>query len=305
MKKVLLLLVLLTLFTAGYSFWTDIFTNYYIPPSTFIPVAARIYLNGVYTGYTAPHRFEPNTTYFGTYTVELEGYGPWGPTSAYVSPAAENGVVIFSSSYGPTVPIELSSFTATISADNFVNITWITQTETGVRGYYILRNSTDELTMATTISGLIPATNTSQTMSYVFTDDELQEEGTYYYWLLNSDLDGHDYYYGPSSIFYTIPGEGIPEPPEITTLGPVYPNPFNPNTVIPFKLKESDSVNLRIYNNRGKEVKHYVLGDLQAGYHQVGWDGRDNSGQALPSGIYHIMMQAGKNSYKVKAVLMK
>ncbi len=305
MKKVLLSMVLLVLLASGHAFWTDIFANYYIPPNTFIPVAARIYLNGVYTGYTAPHRFEPNSVYYGTYTVELEQYGPWGPTSAYVSPAAENGVVIFSSSYGPTVPIELSSFTAAISADNYVNLTWITHSETGVRGYYILRNNTDELTLATTISELIPATNTSQTVSYVYTDEELQEEGTYYYWLLNSDLDGHDYYYGPSSIQYSLPGSDIPEPPQVTSLGPVYPNPFNPNTAIPFNLKENSAVSLKIYNNRGQEVRSFDLGDLKAGYHQIGWDGRDSGGQPLASGIYHIRMQAGKESYQVKAVLMK
>lgn len=305
MKRVLLSLALVVLIASGYAYWTDIFANYYIPPETFIPVAARIYRNGVYTGYTTPHRFEPNTVYHGTYTVELEQYGPWGPTSAYVAPTAENGVVIFSSSYGPTVPIELSSFTAAISANNCINLTWVTHSETGVRGYYVLRNNTNELTMATTISGFIPATNTSQTVSYFYTDEDLEDEGTYYYWLLNSDLDGQDYYYGPSSIQYSLPGDDIPEPPQTTSLGPIYPNPFNPNAVIPINLKNDSTVSLKIYNNRGQEVRRFDLGNLQAGNHQISWDGRDGSGQPLASGVYQIRMQTGKDNYQVKAVLMK
>lgn len=304
MKKVLFAMLFIASVSMAFGYFTYIEALRVIPGG-YTPVAARINRNGVFTGFYTPHQFEPNTVWYGTYTVELENYGPWGPTSAYVAPEAEDGWIIFSSINGPTVPIELSSFTSSINADNNVNLTWITQSETGVRGYYILRNITDEIATSTTISGLIPATNTSQTTSYVFTDEELQEEGTYYYWLLNSDLDGHDYYYGPSSIQYSLPGSDIPEPPQVTSLGPVYPNPFNPNTAIPFNLKENSAVSLKIYNNRGQVVNSFELGNLQPGYHQIGWEGRDSGGQPLASGIYHIRMQAGKESYQVKAVLMK
>ncbi len=304
MKKVLLVMLFIALVGLAFGYFTSI-DAVRVVPGGYAPVAARINHNGVFTGFYTPHQFEPNTVWYGTYTVELENYGPWGPTSAYVAPEAEDGWIIFSSINGPTVPIELSSFTSSINADNNVNLTWITQSETGVRGYYILRNITDEIATSTTISGLIPATNTSQTMSYVFTDTELFEDGTYYYWLQNSDLDGHDYYYGPNSIYYSNPENSVPQPPQTTKLGPVYPNPFNPQTLIPFELSDDGQVSLKIYNNRGQAVKSFELGFLASGHHQVNWDGFTDGGSPLPSGIYHIRMQAEGKSYKTRAVLMK
>lgn len=203
------------------------------------------------------------------------------------------------------LPIELSSFTASISATNFVNLTWITQSETGVAGYYILRNIQDDLANAVTISQLIPATNTSQQQTYVYTDDELYEDGTYYYWLQNSDLDGTVAFHGPISIAYTITGGNIPSIPLVTELKPIYPNPFNPRAHIPFSLKESATVNIEIYNTRGQLVRRIPIGDKAAGHYQTEWDGRDDLGRACSTGVYHIRMTAGTESFFRKAVLMK
>lgn len=213
--------------------------------------------------------------------------------------------IVFELESEDPLPIELSSFTATISATNFVNLTWITQSETGVAGYYILRNIQDDLANAVTISQLIPATNTSQQQTYVYTDDELYEDGTYYYWLQNSDLDGTVAFHGPISIAYTIAGGNIPGIPLVTELKPIYPNPFNPRAHIPFSLKESATVNIEIYNTRGQLVRRIPIGDKAAGHYQTEWDGRDDLGRACSTGVYHIRMTAGTESFFRKAVLMK
>lgn len=213
--------------------------------------------------------------------------------------------IVFELESEDPLPIELSSFTATISATNFVNLTWITQSETGVAGYYILRNIQDDLANAVTISQLIPATNTSQQQTYVYTDDELYEDGTYYYWLQNSDLDGTVAFHGPISIAYTITGGNIPSIPLVTELKPIYPNPFNPRAHIPFSLKESATVNIEIYNTRGQLVRRIPIGDKAAGHYQTEWDGRDDLGRACSTGVYHIRMTAGTESFFRKAVLMK
>lgn len=213
--------------------------------------------------------------------------------------------IVFELESEDPLPIELSSFTATISATNFVNLTWITQSETGVAGYYILRNIQDDLANAVTISQLIPATNTSQQQTYVYTDDELYEDCTYYYWLQNSDLDGTVAFHGPISIAYTITGGNIPSIPLVTELKPIYPNPFNPRAHIPFSLKESATVNIEIYNTRGQLVRRIPIGDKAAGHYQTEWDGRDDLGRACSTGVYHIRMTAGTESFFRKAVLMK
>ncbi len=203
------------------------------------------------------------------------------------------------------LPVQLSSFTAAISADNYVNLTWVTQTETGVQGFYVLRNSNEELASATTVSELIQATNTSQQQTYIFTDAELQEDGTYYYWLQNSDLDGTVDFHGPISIAYTIVGGGIPSIPLVTALGPAYPNPFNPSTTLSYSLAEPAPVVIDIYNQRGQIVRSYHKEHSAPGQFSLAFDGRDRNGVPLSSGVYLYRMSAGTFSQFRKMVLCK
>ncbi len=203
------------------------------------------------------------------------------------------------------LPIELSSFTASISATNFVNLMWVTQTETGVSGYYVLRNTQDDLATAVTLNELIAATNTAQQQTYLYTDNELYEDGTYYYWLQNLDLDGTVNFHGPISVAWTASNTNIPNIPLVTELHAVYPNPFNPRAFIPFSLAQSATVNFEIYNSRGQLVRRIAIGEKTAGHHQTEWDGRDDQGRACSTGVYHIRMTAGTESFFRKAVLMK
>jgi len=205
----------------------------------------------------------------------------------------------------PPLPIELSSFTASISATNFVNLMWITQSETGVSGFYVLRNTTDDLATALTVSDMVAATNTSQQQSYVFTDREINADGTYWYWLQNSDLDGTVAFHGPISIEYTTTGGVTPGIPLVTELRAIYPNPFNPRARIAFSLADRTAVNIDIYNTRGQLVRRIPLGEKAAGQHQAEWDGRDDQGRDCGTGVYHIRMTAGSESFFRKAVLLK
>jgi len=65
-----------------------------------------------------------------------------------------------------------------------------------------------------------------------------------------------------------------------------YPNPFNPETTIRFELPEAAQVSLAVYNLFGQEVRTLVFGNKKAGYHSVEWDGRDERGREMPSGLY-------------------
>ncbi|HOG31263.1 MAG TPA: S8 family serine peptidase [Candidatus Syntrophosphaera sp.] len=204
-----------------------------------------------------------------------------------------------------SLPVQLSSFTAAISAENYVNLTWVTQTETGVQGFYVLRGGNDELATATTVSELIQATNTSQQQTYFFTDDELCEDGTYWYWLQNSDLDGTVDYHGPISIAFTTVGGEIPSIPLVTALNPAYPNPFNPSTTLSYSLAEPSQVEIDIYNQRGQIVRSYSKEHSAPGHYSFSFDGRDHSGVPLSSGVYLYRMRAGTFSQFRKMVLCK
>lgn len=204
------------------------------------------------------------------------------------------------------LPIELSSFTAVLSNQNFVNLTWVTQTETGVSGFYIYRGASDDLATAEIISPMISATNTSQPQTYIFTDTALYDSGTYYYWLQNVDFDGTESFHGPVAVTYSNTQDNpAPPVPNLTELQAIYPNPFNPTAYIPFSLANEEYVSFHIYNPRGQLVRHIDAGFKDSGQHRIAWDGRDQSGNVLTNGVYYIRMTAGKDSYQRKALLLK
>ncbi|GAI38093.1 unnamed protein product, partial [marine sediment metagenome] len=84
-----------------------------------------------------------------------------------------------------------------------------------------------------------------------------------------------------------------------------YPNPFNPRTTIEFTLPSYGIVNLAIYNITGQKVRELVSESMSPGTHSVTWDGSDDNGVSVSSGIYvsHIMM--GKHTAAGSMVLMR
>ncbi len=84
-----------------------------------------------------------------------------------------------------------------------------------------------------------------------------------------------------------------------------YPNPFNPETTINYQLKENGSVELNVYNIKGQLVKTLVKKYQKTGEHNVVWNGTDNSGNRLASGIYFYKIKQGKFTSTRKMILMK
>ena len=98
--------------------------------------------------------------------------------------------------------------------------------------------------------------------------------------------------------------------PEETALFHNYPNPFNPETWIPYHLSGSAYVSLTIYAIDGKVVRHLDLGHQAAGYYQsksraAHWDGRNNVGERVASGIYFYTLTAGDFSATRKMLILK
>lgn len=208
------------------------------------------------------------------------------------------GVVI---NDNPTLPVELSSFTATFTSQNFVQLHWVTQSESDAQGFIIFRSLDTELEHAIQVSPMIQATNTTQTMSYIFVDEEVTI-GTWFYWLQMIDMSGNFRFHGP--IVVTV-SEFDPDitPPDIifrNGITKVYPNPFNPSVSIAYFLDKPSNVKINIYNTRGQMMESFDLGYQDATNHSLVWDA-----QNLPAGVYLISMQANNKVYTSKAVLSK
>lgn len=93
--------------------------------------------------------------------------------------------------------------------------------------------------------------------------------------------------------------------PTVFNLQQNYPNPFNPSTTIRFDLATRSRVTLKVYNLLGQEVRTLLSAPMEAGSHQVVWDGHDNLGQAVASGVYIYRMAAGGQVQTRRMVLMK
>ena len=83
------------------------------------------------------------------------------------------------------------------------------------------------------------------------------------------------------------------------------PNPFNPTTTLNFALPEQELVTLTVYNQLGQPVRMLLNGDESAGYKSVVWDGRNDAGQLVGTGIYFYQIRAGNFSQTRKMILLK
>ena len=84
-----------------------------------------------------------------------------------------------------------------------------------------------------------------------------------------------------------------------------YPNPFNSGTVIRFALPQSEEVKLAVYNLAGQRVGTLVKGMRQAGSYSINWDGKDEAGRDLASGVYLYELRAGEKIETRKLLLIR
>ncbi|HEX5132752.1 MAG TPA: FlgD immunoglobulin-like domain containing protein [Candidatus Krumholzibacteria bacterium] len=91
-----------------------------------------------------------------------------------------------------------------------------------------------------------------------------------------------------------------------TSLAQNYPNPFNPSTTIEFTVRDRSQVSLKVYNVAGELVRTLVNGERAPGsVHRVAWDGRNDTGQSVSSGIYFYKLVTNDMTQTKKMVLLK
>ena len=95
------------------------------------------------------------------------------------------------------------------------------------------------------------------------------------------------------------------EMPVMVNLGQNYPNPFNPATVIKFSINHDGPVELLVYNVAGKKIRELVNGEMDAGQYRIHWDGKNDSGFDVASGLYFYRLKARDIMKCKKMVLLR
>jgi parallel beta-helix repeat protein len=216
--------------------------------------------------------------------------GTWGETYTYQD-------------YPPKAPDSLRA----TSSQSVITLHWKPNTESDLSHYLVYRD---------TLTGFIPDTfkivGQVPKDSSVFRDSDVILGKSYYYRLSAWDSTGHESEYSDEvQILATEVGESTEEEnrPPVFQLFQNYPNPFNSSTVIWYHLPDVGyqpaEVEITIYNLLGKLVKTLVKQRQYPGEHKVLWDGKDDYGKEVASGIYFYRMKvSGLELVKPKKMVL-
>ncbi len=204
------------------------------------------------------------------------------------------------------LPVELSAFQAT-TAENGVQLNWTTQSEVNNLGFEVYRSTAvdgefQQLSSYETNTALEGAGNSSNAINYSYLDATVAAGATYWYQIADVDLQGIRTFHGPIEV------QAADNLPTEYALRANYPNPFNPSTKIQYEIPQNQlnsRVKLVVYNTLGMQVKTLVSGNVAPGIHIAEWDGTNNSGASMASGIYFVNLQAGQFSQTRKMVLLR
>jgi hypothetical protein len=221
-------------------------------------------------------------------TFDVVGY-----TAANVVYASAAATGYSLDNLAPTVPTGL----ALQSIAGAVNISWESSTDADFKYFAVYRGVAPNFNAHGT-----PLATTSGAQ---YADASIQLGRTYYYKLTAFDFSGNESNFtDEKSIMVTSIEEGNGIPIEFA-LRQNHPNPFNPTTSIRYELPQAAHVKISIYNSLGMLVTTLVDQDEQSGYHTIEWNGTDNSGNTIASGIYIYKMEAGTFSSIKKMLFIK
>jgi len=189
----------------------------------------------------------------------------------------------------------VASVTIVDELDNPVAGTTITGAWSGLTSDY------DEFQTETDGTGTTNSDQVKKNVSgyFTFTVTGVIKSG----WLYDAAANVEDSDSAPWNMGKRITNDWPEAVPTETELIGNHPNPFNPPTSIKFQLAEPGNVYLQIYNNLGQEVQTLINQSYNTGYHSITWDGKDNFGNPVLSGIYYYRIQAG-DFFQMKKMLL-
>jgi hypothetical protein len=238
----------------------------------------------------------------GTWSNVIPSFDASGRTVSFNYMNTSAGTVSYTvSDQGNALPVELTAFSAENSADK-VKLKWKTATEINNYGFDVERKllkekETDSGNIGWKKIGFAAGSgNANSARDYSFSDNA-PAAGTLLYRLKQMDINGAFKYSETVSLKCAIPSAyGLMQN---------YPNPFNPSTLISYQLPAASFVKIKIFDMLGREIRTLVNDYVEAGSSTVEWDGSDNNGSRVSSGIYIYNIKAGSFSAARKMNLLK
>ena len=212
-----------------------------------------------------------------------------------------------------SLPVEMSTFTAAV-VNGSVVIKWSTESEINNLGFDLYRSESPDAQFVKINPAYIKGSGTDATPhDYRFVDESAVVGKTYYYYLETISFSGERDRSHIIKVIIDASGKmkvtGLMHPTAFALLQN-FPNPFNPETWIPFHLADTADVTIRIFDIKGQELRTIHLGQVPAGYYDTRgkaalWDGRDSYGQEVSSGIYFYHLTAGDFHATRKLTIIK
>lgn len=145
--------------------------------------------------------------------------------------------------------------------------------------------------------------------NYSFLDQDVEPGETYYYQISDVSLSGQTTVYGPVSATAGVTDVNNhathQQTPDDYQLGDAYPNPFNGNTLIQFKITKPGMVKIEVYNLMGQKIRTLLSERKEAGDYTAHWNGKNESGKTVGSGIYLYKMTIDNFKSSKRIVYLK
>ncbi len=204
-----------------------------------------------------------------------------------------------------SLPVMMGSLSAE-AADDGIVIRWTTESEVDINGFYVLRSEEENGFYLPINTELITAQgNHSDHRRYMYIDRTAELEKGYWYKIEIIHANGESELFG--AVFSNTKTGSIVI--EKSALWSNYPNPFNPETTIRYRISQEDRFDktaLKIYNIMGQEILTLVDRYHKPGEYEVNWNGCDAYSIPVPSGIYfYCLLSAGRNVDMKRMLKMK
>lgn len=196
------------------------------------------------------------------------------------------------------VPVQLSSFTATLQEGNTVRLNWSTISETNNYGFEV-QKSGNGTPFATLPNGFIPGHGTTLEPRYYSFVDSSTAAGDWSYRLKQIDLDGTFHFTDPVHISVTTGVDESRNPGEFA-LHQNYPNPFNPSTIIMYDVPADSRVRLDVFNTLGQHIALLVDDTVSKGRHTTTFDA-----SSLTTGVYICRLTTSRSSISRRMMVVK